>query len=235
MQRRLDDLIRFYSALDQLEWRIGGRRLLASSDGRSGWPKRGVYFFMEHGERRADSGEGMRIVRVGTHALTSSSRTTLWRRLSQHRGQKGSGGGNHRGSIFRLLVGSTLLKTSGAACLTWGIKNSAPHDVRVLEQPFEQEVSRIIGAMPFLWLGIDDAPGAGSMRGYVERNAIALLSNLAKPPLDGPSGNWRGTACDRGKGLVRDSGLWNQNHVEEGYDPSFLDVLERFVNESGAG
>ncbi len=97
---------------------------------------------------------------------------------------RSSGGGNHRGSIFRLLVGSTLLKTSGAACPTWGIKNSAPHDVRVLEQPFEQEVSRIIGAMPFLWLGIDDAPGAGSMREYVERNAIALLSNLAKPPLD---------------------------------------------------
>ena len=45
----------------------------------------------------------------------------------------------------------------------------------------------------------------------------------------------RGTACDRGKGLVRDSGLWNQNHVDEGYDPAFLDVLERFVEESGAG
>jgi len=42
--------------------------------------------------------------------------------------------------------------------------------------------------MPFLWLEIDDAPSAGSMRGFVERNAIALLSNLAKPPLDPPSG-----------------------------------------------
>ena len=206
MQRRLDDLIRLYSILDRLERRIGGRRLLASSDGRSGWPERGVYFFMEDGEHRTDSGDGLRVVRVGTHALTSSSRTTLWKRLSQHKGQKASGGGNHRGSIFRLLVGSTLLKAPGAACPTWGIKNSAPQDVRGLEQPLEREVSRIIGAMPFLWLEIDDAPGAGSMRGFVERNAIALLSNLAKPPLDPPSANWRGSACDRGKGRVRDSG-----------------------------
>jgi hypothetical protein len=235
VRRRLNDLTRFYSLLGHLERRIGGRRLLTSSDGRSGWPQRGVYFFMEHSECRTDSGVGLRVVRVGTHALTSSSRTTLWKRLSQHKGQKASGGGNHRGSIFRLLVGSTLLKTPGTACPTWGIKNSAPHDVRILEQPFEQEVSRIIGAMPFLWLGIDDSPGAGSMRGYIERNAIALLSNVGKPPLDAPSDNWRGTACDRGKGLVRDSGLWNQNHVDGVYDPAFLDVLEQFVNESGEG
>ena len=235
MGRRLDDLIRLYSILDRLERRIGGRRLLASTDGRCGWPARGVYFFMEDGEFRTDSGEGLRIVRVGTHALTSSSRTTLWKRLSQHKGQKASGGGNHRGSVFRLLIGSTIFKAPGATCPTWGIKSSAPRDVRVVERPFEEEVSRIIRAMPFLWLEIDDPPGAGSMRGYVERNAIALLSNFDKPALDAPSGNWRGKACDRGKGLVRDSGLWNQNHVDEGYDPAFLDVLESFGEESGAG
>ena len=77
-------------------------------------------------------------------------------------------------------------------------------------------------------------PSAVSMRGFVERNAIALLSNLAKPPLDQASGNWRGNSCDRGKGRVRDSGIWNQNHVDEAYDPEFLNLLERLVNESGA-
>lgn len=190
---------------------------------------------MENGEHRTDSGEGLRVVRVGTHALTSSSKTTLWKRLSQHKGQKIAAGGNHRGSIFRLLVGSTLLKTPGAACPTWGVKNNAPRDVRAVERPFEQEVTRIIGGMPFVWLEIDDAPGAGSMRGYVERNAISLLSNLAKSPLDAPSAHWRGAGCDRGKGLVKDSGLWNQNHVDEDYDPAFLDVLERFAQEGGTG
>jgi hypothetical protein len=33
------------------------------------WLARGVYFFHETGENRADTGEGSRVVRVGTHAL----------------------------------------------------------------------------------------------------------------------------------------------------------------------
>lgn len=121
MPRRLDDLIRFCDILETLERRIGGRRLLADCHGRMDWPQRGVYFFMEEGERRTDTGEGLRIVRVGTHALKAGSGTTLWGRLSQHKGQEKSGGGNHRGSIFRLLVGSTLLKAGGMSCPTWGV------------------------------------------------------------------------------------------------------------------
>lgn len=80
--------------------------------------------------------------------------------------------------------------------------------------------------MPFLWLAVNDAPGLHSQRGHIERNAIALLSNLDKPPIDPASAHWRGRACTRGKALVRDSGLWNQRHVDEKYDPSFLDLME---------
>jgi hypothetical protein len=203
---RLHDLLRFYAALDRLEQRIGGTRLLSTCGGRMMWPQRGVYFFMEEGEKRADTGKGLRIVRVGTHALTSSSQTTLWKRLSQHKGQA-TGGGNHRGSIFRLLVGSTLNRAAPTPCPTWGVGSSGSKETRALEQSLEHEVSRVIGAMPFLWLAIDDPPGANSLRGYVERNAVALLSNLSKPALDPPSSEWRGNSCDRGKALVRDSGL----------------------------
>jgi hypothetical protein len=32
--------------------------------------------------------------------------------------------------------------------------------------------------MPFLWLAIDDEPSAHGLRGHIERNAIALLSNF---------------------------------------------------------
>ena len=71
------------------------------------------------------------------------------------------------------------------------------------------------------------------MRGYIERNTIALLSNLGKPPLDAASPQWRDRACDRGKARVRDSGLWNQNHVDEPYDLAFLDVLKRLVDDTG--
>jgi hypothetical protein len=36
-----------------------------------------------------------------------------------------------------------------------------------------------------------------------------------------------GTRSDRER--VRASGLWNSNHVDEGYDPAFLDKLEQLV------
>jgi hypothetical protein len=67
---------------------------------------------------------------------------------------------------------------------------------------------------------IDDPPSRTSLRGYIERNSIALLSNLGKPQLDPPSPGWLGRSCDRGKGRVKASGLWNQNHVDESYDPA---------------
>jgi hypothetical protein len=101
---RLDDLKRFYELTGKLGEAIGGARMLAECNGRWNWPRRGVYFFME--EVRADTGSGPRIVRLGTHALKAGSGTSLWNRLSQHRGQARSGGGNHRASIFRLIVGT---------------------------------------------------------------------------------------------------------------------------------
>lgn len=89
-------------------------------------------------------------------------------------------------------------------------------------------------AMPFLWLAVDDAPGPDSLRAYIERNSVALLSNFGKAPLDRASEGWRGHACVRGKARVRDSGLWNQNHVDEPYDPAFLKVLDRLAHQAGA-
>lgn len=91
----------------------------------------------------------------------------------------------------------------------------------------ENAVSRKIGAMPFLWLGIDDTPGRDSLRSKIERNAIALLSNYNRPALDPPSTNWLGHHSDREK--VRLSGLWNNNHVSEQYDPCFLDEMDRCI------
>jgi len=225
--RRLQDLIRFYSILNQLEKAIGGVRALADCRGRMKWPPRGVYFFREAGQNRTDTGEGLRVVRVGTHALKAGGSTTLWGRLSTHRGQLRSGGGNHRGSIFRLIVGTALIARDGHKFPTWGEGSSAAKDTNAAEVELERAVSEVIGTMPFVWLSVDDEPGPDSMRGKIERNAIALLSNFDKPPLDPPSAQWLGLHCDRGR--VRASGLWNQNHVDESYDPAFLDDLERLV------
>jgi hypothetical protein len=78
-----------------------------------------------------------------------------------------------------------------------------------------------------MWINIGDEPGPDSMRGWIERNAIALLSNFGKTLIDAPSPSWLGLASDRP--LVRASGLWNSNHVSEQYAPQFLDDLELFV------
>jgi len=224
---RLQDLIRFYSILNQLENAIGGARALADCHGRMKWPARGVYFFREGSENRSDTGEGPREVRVGTHALKAGGSTMLWGRLSTHRGQVRSGGGNHRGSIFRLIVGTALIALDGHKFPTWGEGRSAAKDTKAAEIELERAVSEIIRAMPFIWLSVDDEPGPASMRGKIERNAIALLSNFNKPPLDPPLLHWLGRHCDRDR--VRASGLWNQNHIDESYNPAFLDDLEQLV------
>ena len=226
---RFTDLLRFYEALDRLSQRLGGARLLSESTGRMDWPTRGVYFFFEPGENRSHSGDRPRVVRVGTHALTSNSRTTLWNRLSNHRGIASSGGGNHRGSIFRLLVGTSLMHSDPSRTVeSWGLGSSANHRTRQAEGTLERLVSEHIGAMPFLWLRIDDPPGLCNRRGYIERNCIGLLSEFQRPPCDPPSRHWLGFHCDRPK--VRRSGLWNQQHVEGFHDPAFLDVFDALVD-----
>lgn len=224
---RQQELQRFYATMDLLRVRNGDERRLSEVSGRTDWPTRGVYFFFEAGEQRSHSGNGLRVVRVGTHALKAGSNTTLWNRLAQHKGQAKTRGGNHRGSIFRLLVGNALMQRDGLSCPTWGRGSSASREVRQGEQWLETAVSAVIGGMPFLWLGIEDQPGPDSLRGYIERNAIALLSNYGKELLDPPAPTWLGRQCQRPR--VRLSGLWNQNHVEDTCDPAFLSVLEDVV------
>ena len=227
--RPLDDTITFYAHLRELERRIGGKRILADCDGRMDWPDRGVYFFFEPGENRSGSGDGPRVVRIGTHALTAKSGTSLWDRLRQHRGTLHPSGGNHRGSIFRLLIGEALIRRDGltAGASTWGQGSNAPRDVREDERLIEIEVSRHIGAVSFLFLPVLDAPGPDSQRAYIERNSIALLSGYSSASIDPPDPQWLGLNSSRER--VHRSGLWNNNHVDEDYSPEFLDVLGTLV------
>jgi hypothetical protein len=224
-----DDLDRFYSLLRLLEIRPGQGRPLSEYSGRSGLPTRGVYFFREPNEnRQADPGVP-RIVRVGTHAVSAGSKSTLWGRLRTHRGGR-SGGGNHRGSIFRLHVGAALLRRDQGRLgelATWSQGSSAPRTVRDGEAVHEQRVSAYLGSLSILWVQIPDEPGPLSGRAIVERNAIALLSNQLRP-LDPPSQNWLGLSSPRSE--IRESGLWNLNYVRDHYDPAFLDTLAVFVD-----
>lgn len=235
---RTDDLIRLYRILDRLEVLSDGKRFLAQLSPSRAWPRRGVYFFFEPGEIRAGSGHGQRLVRVGTHALGVGARSTLHQRLRQHAGRSSGLGGNHRGSIFRLLVGEALITRGDCLpCPSWGLKgdigkaaemlSTQRAELAVAEAPIETAVSEYLGRLPFLWLPIDDEPGPESLRGYIERNVIALTSSLHEPMVDPPSPSWLGLHSGRDK--VRRSGLWNQRHVDENYEPLFLDVLEAAI------
>ena len=230
---RIEALDALYEVLEELGRRTGGPLLLSECSARLAWPMRGVYFFFEPGEVRADSGAGPRVVRVGTHALGEGSGTSLWNRLSQHGGTQ-SLGGNHRGSIFRLLVGEAIKRRDGAdEPRSWGVGSDPGaaarrlgydrQQVKTLESNLERAVSQYVRAMPFLFVAVDDEPGADSDRGRIERNSIALLSNYHRAPIDPPSKSWLGNFSGRDR--VRGSGLWNNRHVDEEWDEAFLDVF----------
>ena len=227
---RQDDLNTFYGILSDLEKRVGSRHL-SECHGRMPWPKRGVYFFFEPGELRGNASTMRRVTRGGTHALAANSKTTLWNRLRQHRGSINPKGGDHRGSIFRLLVGEALMARDPKLKVgTWGQKTSMPQSVRLAERGQEVMVSDYLGATSLLYLSVPDAPGPDSDRGTVERNAIALLSNCDGQSPDKPSSTWLGQFSNRD--LVGRSGLWNNRHTEERYDAEFLRLLEKLARQT---
>lgn len=225
---REDTIAEFYSLLADLRAKTG-YRYLKDCQASLGWPKQGVYFFFEEGETRQGSHD-LRVVRVGTHGLKTGSSTTLWDRLRQHRGTIGGelgGGGNHRGSIFRLHVGTALINREKLNLPTWSRGNTATGDIRESEHFLEQKVSQVIGAMPFLWLRVEDPTGPNSLRGYIERNSIHLLSNYMREPIDPPSQNWLGNYC--ANSTVRESGLWNVEEVLGACDSVFTAELRYLI------
>lgn len=142
---------------------------------------------MESGKNQSESDTGSRLVRVGTHALKPGSGTTLWNRLSQHKEQLRSRGRNHRGSIFRFIVGTALIDRDGIECSSWDNRRStAPPEVRQREQPFELTVSDIIGG-----------------------NALSLARDRQRARTGQPAGRTLGQTevlSDRSSGIQRGSG-----------------------------
>jgi len=218
---------RFYQLLGQLADILAGPRYLQDCCGGDGWPHQGVYLFFEPGETRADGSS--RIVRVGTHALTATSRATLWGRLRQHRGHLGGmhpGGGNHRASVFRRHVGAAIIceNLTGELLESWLDRHGPWPGQAEEEQRIEQAVSAHIRAMPFLWLAVPDRPD----RARVERNSIALTSCLAQGQ-DQPSSGWLGRYAVRPE--ISQSGMWNIDHIRHQPEPGFLDLLSQLVEQ----
>ncbi len=215
----------FHRMLAELAGLLGGARQLR--DCRAGdCPSGGVYFFFEDGEVRGDGSS--RVVRVGTHALTATSKATLWDRLRQHRGHlagRDPGSGSHRASVFRRHAGAALIQHNERPpeLLASWLDRHGPHPGRASQETaVEMAVSRYIGAMPVLWLSVPD-PGT---RGYVERNSITLTSQLAAGQ-DEPSPGWPGHHAIPGQ--IRQPGLWNVEHVTHPCHPGFLSTLQQLI------
>jgi len=107
---------------------------------------------------------------------------------------------------------------------SWLDRRRPPGERASQETGIEHEVSRHIGSMPFLWLNV---PGRAD-RGYLESNSIALLSRPADGP-DLPSPSWLGRYAQRAE--IRQSGLWNVEHVAEHYQPGFLQRLADLADQ----
>jgi len=231
---RESDLNRLYDLLTELKNNVGGKQRLGDCTGYMDWPERGVYFVFSHDERR-DRGDQHRLTRIGTHAVSTGSGTSLWNRLRTHRGANSGtygGGGNHRGSVFRKRVGESLIERHDLhdEYPYWGEGSSADRDRRLSEHDHEQRVSDYIRDLPFLWVDVDDEPGPDSDRAYIEQNAIALVSNFQKESLDPRRNDWLGRNSPRKE--IQDSGLWNIDHVAEDYDPAFLDRVAEAVGDT---
>ena len=220
-----DRLELFYKALHRLRHKQREITFSELEEKAPMLPKRGVYFIFDPNEKRRRNPSQPRCVRVGTHAVSRGSKSTLWTRLRAHRGTLDLGG-SHRASVFRRHVGAALLKRGFPPVPSWGIR-PAPPGAREKERRLEKAVSRRIGKMQILWIAVPGKPEPESDRSFIERNSIRLL-NGQTGPFDSPNGNWLGRkSTDKN---IRESGLWNVEHVDSSCHDDFLDALGKYVD-----
>ena len=226
---KISYLNKFYDLLDELEEKVGGRRQLDDCHGRMNWPKRGVYFFFEPGELRAKKPSSPCVVRVGANAVTAAdTASTLWQRIEKHKGTKTLRGGDHRTSVFRNLVGDAIGQRNPELMPeSWGDVRPISREMQELEYLHEIRVSKYLAGMTLLFVCVPDASGSDNMRKFIERKAIALLSNYCESSPDEPSSGWLGYHSTREK--VQRSGLWNEKHVDTDSNPTFLNHFEEFI------
>jgi hypothetical protein len=234
MADRIDDVIRFYELLAELQDKIGGKPCLAKCRNGKGWGSPGVYFFFERGEYRSDSGQGKRVVRVG---CTRTDRP-LCERFNNHRT-----GGSHRNSQFRIVIGSALKNRDNIKGVpSWAVFpaanaerlfNLTSQERRQQEGTLEVVVSEYIESMPFLWLVVKSE----SHRQFIESNSILLLSNRWGTKLDPPANDWLGFSS--GKPKICASGLWCETYTKpipkRKYDSQILELLADHIRQQPPG
>lgn len=215
MASRISDLDRLYRWI--ATERTAGSIFAFDQLGDQKIPARGVYLFLDPAEPDFRSA-GPRIIRIGTHAVSAGSKTSLRSRLRNHLGPA-SEVGSHRGSIFRLHVGRAMLDAEGTRgdLPTWGEGQDAVAEIKQAEAEHERRVSQYLRKLEVALIDVDDEPGKTSMRAIIEMQLIALCSDSMRP-IDRPSRQWLGHHSPVSS--IRESGLWNIRGVGGRYDPN---------------
>ena len=116
-----------------------------------------------------------------------------------------------------------MAKKPDLAVVSWGRGEQGPSRGNRSEAILERLVSRRIRGMSVVCLPVEDAPGPDSLRAFIARNAIALLSGFVEAASDPPSPHWLGRHSPRER--VRRCGLWNEGDVNAEVDSRFLEVF----------
>lgn len=132
---------------------------------------------------------------------------------------------------FRKRVGEAVIARDNVQeqYPEWGAGSSAGRELRLEELEMERQVSDYNRDLPFLWVGVDDKPSPESDRAYIERNTIALVSKFDKKSIDPRAEEWLGHYSPVKD--IRESGLWNINHVSEDYKPEFLETFSGYIDK----
>lgn len=226
---RVSDIRRLYNLIDSFQ--EAGNIFKLKKLHEQILPIQGVYLFIDKGETNL-LGKPGRIIRIGTHAVSVGSKSTLRNRLKTHLGAK-DGTGNHRSSIFRLHVGQALFSTlSKRDCNdTWGIDRPTTMEFINTERHHERLVTEYLANLYVFIIPVLDAASRFSLRASIERQMIALFTEDLLP-LESPSDQWLGK--DSPKALISSSGLWNIQHVGSTYDPAGagnIRDIENILNE----
>ena len=224
---RQQNIDKFYDLLDKVVIKFPKRTLDTIS--KSKLPEKGVYFFFEQNETRQNS-DTDRVVRIGTHAAIANSNATLYDRLYNHKGSRDMTG-NHRGSVFRKLIGYSLLYKDSLNFPHWGDKSKKSDKlVKSSEKDFEKIVSTYLHTLTFIVLEVPGPSSKDNDRAFIEENSIALLSNYGRPSIDKCSKHWLGQYSKDSK--IIGSGLWNSACVErKEINKNYFDTFEKYLTK----
>lgn len=223
---RQQNIDRFYDLLDKVIVKFPKQALDKLPTMRL--PEKAVYFFFETNEFRQDGISG-RVVRIGTHAAIANSNATLYGRLYNHKGSNDLTG-NHRGSVFRKLIGYSILSKDDLNYPYWGDKSKKSNKtIKLTEKPLEKIVSSYLHTLTFTVLEVPGLSSKNNDRAVIEENSIALLSNYDRPSIDKCSKNWLGLHSKDNKVIA--SGLWNSNCVDrKQIDSNYFTTFEKHLS-----